>query len=186
MMRELMTDEEINAARATTLNAHYTDPRIVDVMWGALEKAGVTSGRVLEPGSGSGTFIGRAPQGVEMVGVELDPLTAKISAALYPDAQIRVEGFQHAVMPTGAVNAVIGNVPFGGFSLIDPRYNPRRLSIHNHFISKSLQLTAPGGVVAVISSSFTMDAATSTARAEFARYGDLIGAVRLPSGRSNV
>ncbi|MBK5237668.1 MAG: hypothetical protein JJE28_01000, partial [Actinomycetales bacterium] len=180
---QLLTPAEVDAASATTLNAHYTDPAIVEAMWGALSDVGLGEGStVLEPGSGSGTFIGLAPVGVKMVGVELDPVTAAISSALYPAAHIRSEGFQKTVFPAGAVNAVVGNVPFGGFALHDPQFNGKRLNIHNHFISKSLQLVAPAGIVMVISSSFTMDSKGTTARDEFAKYGDFLGAVRLPNG----
>lgn len=180
-VRQVLSTEEFNAAMNTTLNAHYTDPSIVREVWAGLGAAGFTGGPVLEPGCGSGTFIGLAPDGVQMVGVELDPMTAQIAAALYPSAQVRVEGFQTSRFE-GQFNAVVGNVPFGGFSLYDPMDNPRGLSIHNHFIVKSLKATAPGGYVAVLTSSFTMDAKRSTARMEMARYGDLVGAVRLPTG----
>src|SRR3546814_4709330 len=117
-----------------------------------------------------------------MVGVELDSTTARIAAALYPSAQIRNEGFQHTRVPEDSFTATVGNVPFGALRLHDPAHNKSNLSIHNHFINKSLALTAPGGYVAVISSAFTADAADPRARKEMAEQADLIGAVRLPTG----
>nr|WP_286189681.1 helicase-related protein [Sanguibacter hominis] len=180
-VKAALTQAEYGAAMTTTLNAHYTDPSVVAEVWRALGDAGFTGGPVLEPGCGSGTFIGLAPESAQMVGVELDPLTAQIAGALYPKAQVRAEGFERTRLE-GQFNAVVGNVPFGSFTLYDPLDNPRGLSIHNHFIVKSLRATAPGGYVAVLTSRFTMDAQRPTARREMARYGDLVGAVRLPTG----
>ena len=135
-------------------------------MWKALQHAGFTGGRVLEPGCGAGTFIGLAPETAQMVGVEKDPISAAIAAYLYPTAQVRAEGYETTNVPNGSFAAVIGNVPFGNFALRDPAYNPRRLSIHNHFIVKSLDLTAPGGYQIVLTSRFTMDNADPKARRE--------------------
>ncbi|WP_462127731.1 class I SAM-dependent methyltransferase, partial [Mycobacteroides abscessus] len=115
------------------------------------------------------------------VGVELDPMTAEIASVLYPSAQIRNEGFETTRVPQDSFAAVVGNVPFGDFALHDPAHNPDRHSIHNHFIIKSLALTAPGGYVAVLTSRYTMDAASPKARRAIAALGDLVGAVRLPS-----
>jgi len=144
--------QEYRRAEANTLNAHYTDPEIADAVWGMLHEAGFTGGRVLEPGCGAGTFIGLAPPEARMVGVELDPITAKISSHLYPSAQVRNEGFEANRVPENSFTATIGNVPFGGFAVHDPAHNPAGHNIHIHFILKSLALTAPGGYVAVISS----------------------------------
>lgn len=180
-LAEVLSADELSAASATTLNAHYTDPAVVSAMWGALERAGFSSGTVLEPGSGSGNFIGAAPSGARMIGVELDPISARIAHYLYPDAHIRNQGFERTQLG-GQVDAVMGNVPFGSFSLYDPIDNPQDLSIHNHFIVKSLKATAPGGYVMVLTSSFTMDAVHPKARREMAKYGELLGAVRLPTG----
>ncbi len=146
-----------------------------------LHEAGFTGGRVLEPGCGAGTFIGLAPPEARMVGVELDPITAKISSHLYPSAQVRNEGFEATRVPENSFTATIGNVPFGGFALHDPAHNPAGHSINNHFVLKSLALTAPGGYVAVISSHFTMDSAAQRARRDVAHAADLVGAVRLPT-----
>ncbi|CAM5672668.1 hypothetical protein MAUB1S_11870 [Mycolicibacterium aubagnense] len=132
-------------------------------------------------GCGSGNFIAHAPDDAVMVGVESDPITAGIAALLYPSAQVRSEGFETTRVREASFTATVGNVPFGRYALTDPAHNPARLNIHNHFIVKSLALTAPGGYVAVLTSRYTMDAANTTARKIIAEYADLITAVRLPS-----
>ncbi|WLF51562.1 helicase-related protein [Rhodococcus opacus] len=177
----VLTPQEIDAARASTLNAHYTDPAIAAEMWSALGRAGFTGGRVLEPGCGAGNFIGHAPKGTRMVGVELDPITARIAHHLYPGHQVRGHGFEKFSPDEGAFTAVIGNVPFGNFAVGDPLHNPSGLTIHNYFLRKSLALTETGGYVAVITSAFTSDAQRTKAREEIAELGDLVGALRLPT-----
>ena len=181
-LRALLSDAEWDAAARTTINAHYTDPLIARQMWRALGDLGFTGGAVLEPGSGAGTFIGLAPERAVMTGVELDPITASISTALYPHARIRAESFADTRLPEGSFDAVIGNVPFGNVTLHDPVHNPTRQSMHNHFILKSLALTRPGGMVAVLTSHFTMDAQNPGARREMNDLADLVGAARLPTG----
>jgi N12 class adenine-specific DNA methylase len=181
-LRELLSDAEWDAASRTTINAHYTDPMIVRQMWRALAALGFDGGRVLEPGSGAGTFIGVAPESAEMVGVELDPITAAISQGLYPHATIRAESFADSRLPVASFDAMIGNVPFANVILHDPAHNATRLSMHNHFIVKSLRLVRPGGVVAVLTSHYTMDAQNPGARREMSELADLLGAVRLPTG----
>lgn len=163
------------------VNAHYTDPAIAAVVWQALNRAGFSGGRVLEPGCGAGTFIGHAPNDAVMVGVENDATTAAIAAQLYPSAQIRHEGFETTRVPENSFTAAIGNVPFGRYALADPAHNPARHSIHNHFIIKALALTAPGGYVAVLTSRYTMDSAKAAARRDIAANADLIAAIRLPT-----
>ncbi|GAB4097639.1 lactate dehydrogenase [Brachybacterium horti] len=181
-LREALTGEEYRAARATTLNAHYTDPSVVTAMWSALDGVGATGdATILEPGSGSGNFMGRAPEGVQMIGVELDPLTARLSHYLYPSAQVRNEGFEQTVVREGMVDAAIGNVPYGSFTLHDPLHNGAQLAIHNHFIVKSLDAVRPGGLVAVVTSGWTMDSQGMRARIELAKRGDLVAGVRLPT-----
>ncbi|MDG4784936.1 hypothetical protein O7626_03140 [Micromonospora sp. WMMD1102] len=179
---ELLDETEWRAARRTTLNAHYTDASVVKVVWDAVQQLGFTGGDVLEPGSGSGNFIAFAPENARMVGVELDPVTAAISAALYPDARILNESFADTRIPTGAFDLVIGNVPFGKITLADRRHNPGGHSIHDHFMIKGLHLLRPGGLMAVLTSHFSMDRANPAARREIASLADLVGAVRLPSG----
>ncbi|MHA7146495.1 hypothetical protein ACX80U_17440 [Arthrobacter sp. TmT3-37] len=181
-LRELLSESEYRAANRTVINAHYTDPALATELWQTLNTLGFTGGRVLEPGSGAGTFIGLAPETATMTGVELDPITAGISQALYPDADIRAESFADTRLPTGYFDAAVGNVPFAKTRLHDPRHNAGNHSMHNHFIIKSLDLTRPGGVVGVISSAFTMDAQNPAARREIYETADLLGAVRLPTG----
>lgn len=182
----LLNTKEWNEGRRNTLNAHYTDPRVVSAVWTAMRNLGFDGGRVLEPGSGSGTFIGLAPLNAEMVGVELDSTTAAISKYLYPGAQIRNESFADTNVPDGAFDATVGNVPFGNFALVDNQHNPgRQHNIHNHFILKSMNLTRPGALVAVLSSRYTLDgndAANRRAREQMYAQADLVGAVRLPNG----
>lgn len=181
-LRQLLDAESWQAARRTTINAHYTGDEIVAAMWDALRNLGIHEGRVLEPGCGAGAFIGRAPQGVSVVGVELDPTTAAITQALYPGADVRAESFADSRFPVGHFDAAIGNVPFADVTLHDPVHNRGRHSMHNHFIVKALELTRPGGIVAVLTSTFTMDAQNPAARQEMQSKADLIGAVRLPAG----
>ncbi|MGC0252159.1 DEAD/DEAH box helicase family protein [Pseudactinotalea sp. Z1748] len=181
-LHALLSEGEYSAARRTVLNAHYTDPAYVSAIWQALGDLGFTEGRVLEPGSGAGTFIGLAPEGAQMTGVELDATTAGICQALYPQASIRAESFADTQLPGASFDATVGNVPFSATRLHDPRDNANRHSLHNHFILKSLRLTRPGGVVAVLSSHYTMDAANPAARREMNQMGELLGAVRLPTG----
>lgn len=178
----LLSKDEYAAARRTTLNAHYTDAALVQEIWTGLAGLGFGGGHVLEPGCGSGNFIAFAPPAATITGIELDPATAAIAAALYPDAQVVAGSFADLKAPEGAFDAAVGNVPFGDITLHDPRHNPARHSIHNHFIIKSLHLTRPGGLVAMLTSRWTMDARNPAARREMNELADLVGAVRLPTG----
>lgn len=181
-LREVLDEGEWAAARRTTLNAHYTHPSYATAIWEGLEQLGFTEGTVLEPGSGLGNFIGTAPAGASMIGVELDPTTARISRLLHPAAEIRAESFADTTFAGIRVDAAVGNVPFGDYALTDRVHNPGgHLSIHNHFIVKSLASTRPGGMVAVLTSSYTMDARNAHARRTMHELGDLVGAIRLPS-----
>jgi N12 class adenine-specific DNA methylase len=183
-LRSLLDDVAWDAARRTTVNAHYTDAGVVAAVWDAVSALGFEGGRAIEPGCGSGNFIGLAPDqaAIEWVGVELDPTTAAIAGLLYPHAEIRAEGFEATRFPAGTFDLAVGNVPFGNFRVHDPLHNPGRHNIHNHFIVKSLDLVRPGGLVAVITSRYTMDAANPAAREDMAARADLIGAMRLPQG----
>ncbi|WP_296388115.1 DEAD/DEAH box helicase family protein [Williamsia sp.] len=181
LREEYLTAEQYRDAKASTLNAHYTDPAIAAAMWDTLVEAGFDGGYVLEPGCGSGTFMGVAPASATMIGVENDPMTAQIAHLLYPNAQVRNEGFESTRVPENTFSATIGNVPFGGFSVHDPIHNPAQHNIHNHFLIKALRLTAPGGYVMAVTTSGTLDAANDKARRDMHALGDLVGAVRLPS-----
>ncbi|WP_454130513.1 helicase [Microbacterium aurum] len=181
-LRSLFDDDAYAAARRTTINAHYTDVGYARAMWSTLQALGFEGGRVLEPGSGAGTFIGLAPDEAQMVGVELDPTTAAIARALYPRAEVRTESFADSRFARGQFDAMIGNVPFDRVVLHDPLGNPNGHSMHDHFIVKSLNAVRPGGVAAVLTSSFTMDKVNPAARREMNALADLVGAVRLPTG----
>jgi hypothetical protein len=144
-------------------------------MWTAASRLGFQGGQVLEPGCGSGNFIGFAPPAAQITGVELEPVTAGIAAALYPTARIISGSFATTRLPENSFDLVIGNVPFGNLTLHDPRHNRCGHSIHNHFIVKSLALTRPGGLVMVLTSRYTMDARKPAARREIAALADLVG-----------
>lgn len=180
-LSDLLSDSEFRQARRTILNAHYTDPRLVDALWAGVTGLGFPGGHVLEPGAGAGTFIGLAPESARMVGVELDAVSADIAATLFPSAVIRHESFADTHLPESSFAAAVGNVPFGDYALHDRLHNPARHSIHNHFILKSLDLVRPGGMVAVLTSRFTLDAANPAARRDLWDRADLVTAIRLPS-----
>jgi N12 class adenine-specific DNA methylase len=170
------------AARRTVLNAHYTSAPVVAEMWRAATGLGFTAGPVLEPGCGSGNFIGFAPPGAEITGVELDPTTAEIARHLYgARATIHTSGFEDLPLPDGSFDLVIGNVPFAKVTPHDPRHNRGRHSLHNYFLLRSLALTRPGGLVVALTSRYTLDARNPAARHEIAGLADLAGAVRLPA-----
>lgn len=185
-VRELLSEDEWAAARRNTINAHYTDADLVRSIWGAVRGLGFTGGRVLEPGSGSGNFIGFAPiltsTPVQMTGVEVEPTTAAIARHLYPDAEIITSGLEEVPLADGSFDGVVGNVPFGRYKRFDKVHNADlSLSIHDHFVLKSLYATRPGGIVALITSRYTLDAEKPDARERMYQLGDLVGAVRLPA-----
>ncbi len=182
-LAELLNTEEYAAAQRSTFNAHYTDAALVQQIWHAVGELGFTGGQVLEPGCGSGHFIAFAPAGAHVTGVELEPSSAAIARLLHPHAQILAESFADTRASEATFDLTVGNVPFGDLILHDPRHNRGRHAIHNHFIVKALHLTRPGGLVAVITSAYTMDAPGNLgARREIAQPADLVGAVRLPTG----
>ncbi|MFI8265285.1 DEAD/DEAH box helicase family protein [Streptomyces sp. NPDC085665] len=182
-MHELLSDEEWTAAQANTLNAHYTDAELVQPLWELMRELGFAGGNVLEPGSGSGNFIGTAPDNARMIGIELDPTTAAISQLLYPDARVINDSFGDVRMPNSYFDLAIGNVPFGRFPMYDEQVNPDlKHSIHDTFILKSLAKVRPGGLVALVTSRYTLDGEDDTARRQMANMADLVGAVRLPAG----
>lgn len=183
----MMTAQEWDAAEKSTLNAHYTDRKVVGAMWGMAEKLGFRGGRVLEPSAGTGLFFGLMPESLSgrssLVGVELGTLTGGILGKLYPDADIQVTGFENAKrVGDNTLDLVISNVPFGNFRVTDkkrPQY--ARQSIHNYFISRSIDAARPGGLVMEITSHFTMDSVSGASiREEWGRKADLVAAVRLP------
>ena len=187
-LAKVLDPAEYAAAARSTLNAHYTDPVIVDAIWQAMYQAGMPTGqrlapenryRVLEPGCGSGNFIAAAPHAVTVTGVELDPTTAAIARARCPGHRIVTGSFADTRLP-GLFDAVIGNVPFGKITLTDAVHNRVGHSIHNHFIIKALHLTRPGGLVAVVTSRYTLDSENPFARRDMHALADLVAAIRLP------
>src|SRR5690606_12832187 len=184
LRRLLGTEEAWAQARRTTLNAHYTSASVVNAMWGAASALGVDGPvRVLEPGCGSGDFLGLAPEAAAISGVGRDATTAKIADPLYgARAAIHTGAFEELRVEDGAFDLVIGNVPFAKVTPHDPRHNRGRHALHNYFLLKSLHLTRPGGIVMALTSRYTLDAHNPSARREMAGLADLVGAIRLPEG----
>ncbi|WP_328333362.1 hypothetical protein [Streptomyces sp. NBC_00455] len=186
-LRRMLSDElsplEWQQARRGTLSMHYTPQPIAEAMWDGLKAFGFERGDVLEAGAGSGTFFGVSPEGARLTGIELDPTTARIAKAIYPDANVLNENFAETDAEPGTFDAAVGNVPFASVPFGDKRYPAE--SLHNGFITKDLALTRPGGITLLITSRHTLDSKGDKARKQIAKYGDLIGAVRLPSGVFN-
>jgi len=183
-LRDLLTDEEYASARESVLNAHYTSPTVIKAIYEALERMGFTTGNVLEPACGIGNFFGLVPEGMadsRFYGVELDGITGRIAKLLYPENDIRIQGFEEADLPDSFFDAAIGNVPFGDYSVADKRYDRHHFLIHDYFFAKALDKVRPGGIVAFITSSGTMDKKNPAVRKYLAQRADLIGAVRLPN-----
>ena len=184
-LEQLLTPEELEAARASTLNAHYTSPTVVRAMYRALEQFGFEHGRILEPACGIGHFVGLMPEAMHrhstITGVEIDPLTARIARALYPDADIRAQGFENAKLADGFYDVAISNVPFGDYPVHDPSLNAYRFPIHDYFFAKTLEKVRPGGLIMFITSRGTMDKLDSTLREYLAPKAELLGAIRLPN-----
>ncbi len=181
-LRRLLTAEQYAAARRSTTNTHYTDAMLAASMWDGLHRLGFRAGEVLEPGCGAGHFLGLAPDEASLTGVEREPISAAIAAALYPQHRVLTGSFTDIEAAEGSFDVAVGNVPFAKVVLNDAKHNPGRHSLHNHFIIKSLRLTRPGGMVAVLTSRYTMDARNPAARREMAELADLVGAIRLPTG----
>ena len=182
-LKELLTPEEYAAARASTLNAHYTSPTVIRAIYDAVEQMGFRTGNILEPSCGVGNFFGMLPEsmaGSRLYGVELDSITGRIARQLYPEANITVAGFE-TTSQRDFYDLAVGNVPFGNYKVNDKAYNQLGFSIHNYFFAKALDQVRPGGVVAFVTSRFTMDSKDSTARKYLAQRADLLGAVRLPN-----
>ena len=182
-LKGLLSEDEYAAARASTLNAHYTSPTVIRAIYDAVEQMGFTTGNILEPSMGVGNFFGMLPesmQGSRLYGVELDSITGRIARQLYPEANITVAGFE-TTSQRDFYDLAVGNVPFGNYKVNDKAYNNLGFSIHNYFFAKALDQVRPGGVVAFVTSRFTMDSKDSSARKYLAQRADLLGAVRLPN-----
>ncbi len=183
-LKEVLTPEEYSAARASTLNAFYTSPTVIKAMYEALGNMGLKQGNILEPSCGVGNFMGLLPESMSaanMYGVELDPVSGQIAKQLYQKNRIAVQGFEETSYPDSFFDCVIGNVPFGAYQVSDRKYDRYHFMIHDYFIAKSLDLVRPGGVVAVVTSSGTMDKQSPEVRQYFANRAELLGAIRLPN-----
>lgn len=182
-LKGLLSEDEYAAARSSTLNAHYTSPTVIRGIYDAVERMGFRSGNILEPSMGVGNFFGMLPdtmQDSRLYGVELDSITGRIAKKLYPQADITVAGFE-TTDRRDFYDLAVGNVPFGNYKVNDKAYNKLGFSIHNYFFAKAIDQVRPGGVVAFVTSRYTMDSKDSTARKHMAERADLLGAIRLPN-----
>ena len=183
-LKELLSDEEYSAARATVNNAFYTSPEIAMCMNSALVQFGFRGGNVLEPSMGIGNFFGSMPETMQrskLYGVELDSISGRIAKQLYQNANISITGFENTTYPDNFFDVVVGNVPFGDYKVFDPKYNKYNFRIHDYFLAKALDQVRPGGMVAVITTKGTLDKANPTIRKYLAERAELVGAVRLPN-----
>ena len=182
-LKGLLSEDEYAAARSSTLNAHYTSPTVIRGIYNAVEHMGFRSGNILEPSMGVGNFFGMLPDsmaGSRLYGVELDSITGRIAQKLYPQADITVAGFE-TTDRRDFYDLAVGNVPFGQYKVNDKAYNKLGFSIHNYFFAKAIDQVRPGGIVAFVTSRYTMDSKDSTARKHMAERADLLGAIRLPN-----
>ena len=183
-LKDLLTDAEYAAARESTLTAFFTPPVVIRGIYAALGQMGFTQGNILEPSCGIGNFLGMLPEsmsGSKLYGVELDDLSGRIARQLYQRSSIAVQGYEKTAFPDNFFDVAIGNVPFGQFHVADKRYDRLNFPIHEYFVAKMLDQVRPGGVIAVVTSSFTMDKRTASARKYIAQRAELLGAIRLPN-----
>ena len=182
-LKSLLTPDEYEAARGSTLNAHYTSPAVIKAIYEAVGSMGFEGGRILEPSMGVGNFFGLLPENMansQLYGVELDSITGRIAKQLYPKADITVAGFETTNRP-GFFDLAVGNVPFGQYHVHDPEYDRLGFSIHNYFAAKMLDQVRPGGIVAFVTSRYTLDAKDESVRRYLAERGEMLGAIRLPN-----
>ena len=182
-LKGLLSEEEYKAARGSVLNAHYTSPTVIRAIYDAVERMGFRTGNILEPSMGVGNFFGMLPESMadsRLYGVELDSITGRIAQKLYPEANIKVAGFE-ATDRRDFYDLAVGNVPFGNYKVNDKAYNKLNFSIHNYFFAKAIDQVRPGGVVAFVTSRYTLDSKDSSARKHMAERADLLGAIRLPN-----
>ena len=183
-LKTVLTPEEYAAARASTLNAHYTQPIVIESIYQVLENLGFTKGNILEPSMGVGNFFGMLPENLnqsKLYGVELDSISGRIAKLLYPDANIQIKGFEKTDYPNDFFDVAIGNVPFGAYKVNDRQYDRYNFMIHDYFLAKTIDQLRPGGVAALITTKGTMDKASPEVRKYLAERADLLGAIRLPN-----
>ena len=183
-LKDLLTEEEYESARASVLNAHYTSPAVIKAIYKAIENMGFRTGNILEPSCGIGNFFGLLPEsmaGSRLYGVELDSITGRIAKQLYQNANIAIQGYEATSLPDSFFDVAIGNVPFGDYGVADKRYDKNRFLIHDYFFAKTLDKVRPGGIIAFVTSSGTMDKKNPSVRKYIAQRADLLGAIRLPN-----
>lgn len=183
-LKGLLTEEEYESARASVLNAHYTSPAVIKAIYKAIENMGFRTGNILEPSCGIGNFFGLLPEsmaGSKLYGIELDSITGRIAKQLYQNANIAIQGYEETSLPDSFFDVAIGNVPFGDYGVADKRYDKNHFLIHDYFIAKTLDKVRPGGIIAFVTSSGTMDKKNPSVRKYIAQRADLLGAVRLPN-----
>ena len=185
-LRELLTADEYNAARSSTLTSFYTPPEVIDSVYLALERFQFEGGNILEPSMGVGNFFAKMPDEMradsKLYGVELDSISGRIAKQLYPEDNIQIKGFEKTTFKNNSFDVVIGNIPFGDYGIADKAYDKYHFKIHDYFAAKAVDKVKPGGIVAIVTSKFTMDKKNDKARKYLAERCDLLGAVRLPSG----
>lgn len=183
-LKDLLTEEEYESARASVLNAHYTSPTVIKAIYKAIENMGFRTGNILEPSCGIGNFFGLLPEsmaGSKLYGIELDSITGRIAKQLYQNANIAIQGYEETALPDSFFDVAIGNVPFGDYGVADKRYDKNHFLIHDYFFAKTLDKVRPGGIIAFVTSSGTMDKKNPSVRKYIAQRADLLGAVRLPN-----
>ena len=183
-LKALLTEDEYVSARASTLNAHFTPPVVIRAIYEALGNMGFVSGNILEPSCGVGNFFGCLPESMaasRLYGVELDGITGRIARQLYPEANIAVRGYEKTDFPRDFFDIAVGNVPFGDYKVNDPAYDKLGFTIHNYFFAKALDQLRPGGILAFVTSRYTMDSKDSAVRKHLSQRADLLGAIRLPN-----
>ncbi|MCX4257716.1 MAG: SNF2-related protein [Oscillospiraceae bacterium] len=184
-LKGLLTDEEYRAARASTMNAHYTSPTVINAIYSTLDNMGFDGGKILEPAMGIGNFFGAMPENIransDLHGVELDSITGRIAKQLYPSANIQIKGYEDTSFENGSFDVAVGNVPFGGYKLNDKDYNKQNLFIHDYFFAKTLDKVRAGGIVAFVTSKGTLDKESPEVRKYLAERAELLGAIRLPN-----
>ena len=182
-LKDLLATEEYESARATTLNAHYTSPTVIKAIYKAALNMGFKSGNVLEPSCGTGNFFGLVPESMsesKLFGVEIDSVTGRIARQLYQKSNIIVQGFERTELPDSFFDLAIGNVPFGSYGVVDKRYDKHKFHIHDYFFARTLDKVRPGGIIAFVTSRFTLDKKDPSVRRYIAQRADLLGAIRLP------
>src|SRR5579872_692754 len=184
-LSEELTQDEYERARSTTLNAHYTSPGVIGAMYRALDRFGFEGGRILEPACGIGHFLGLMPEDLlrrsTVTGIEIDPLTARIAKTLYPDSDIRIQAFEQSKLADGFYDLAISNVPFGDYTVHDPRWNNYKFPIHDYFFAAALDKVRPGGLLIFVTSHHTLDKVDSTLRELLGAKTEMLGAIRLPN-----